>query len=29
VLSGLREGDRYVVAPPPAIVDGAKVEVPS
>ena len=29
VLSGLREGDRYVVTPPPAIVDGAKVEVPS
>jgi multidrug efflux pump subunit AcrA (membrane-fusion protein) len=29
VISGLHEGDRYVVAPPPTIVDGAKVEVPS
>ncbi len=29
VLSGLHEGDRYVIAPPPDLVDGAKVEVPS
>jgi RND family efflux transporter MFP subunit len=26
VLSGLHVGDRYVVEPPPALVDGAKVE---
>ncbi len=29
VLSGLHEGDRYVIAPPPELVDGAKVEVSS
>ncbi|MDF1590652.1 MAG: efflux RND transporter periplasmic adaptor subunit [Desulfobacterales bacterium] len=29
VLSGLPEGSRYVVAPPPALVDGARVEVGS
>jgi multidrug efflux pump subunit AcrA (membrane-fusion protein) len=29
VLSGLREGARYVIAPPPTLIDGAKVEVPS
>lgn len=27
VVSGLDEGDRYVESPPPALVDGAKVEV--
>jgi RND family efflux transporter MFP subunit len=27
VLSGLKEGARYVVAPPPALSDGARVEV--
>lgn len=26
VLSGLREGDRYVTAPPPELVDGTRVE---
>jgi len=29
VISGIREGDRYVIDPPPTLVDGAKVEVPS
>jgi hypothetical protein len=29
VLSGLPEGSRYVVAPPAALVDGARVEVGS
>lgn len=29
VLSGIRSGDRFVVAPPPDLVDGAKVEVVS
>ena len=27
VLTGLKDGDRYVLMPPPDIVDGAKVEV--
>lgn len=29
VVSGLKEGDRYVVSPPPNLVDGAKVEAAS
>jgi RND family efflux transporter MFP subunit len=29
VLSGLHEEDRYLIAPPPELVDGAKVEVSS
>jgi multidrug efflux pump subunit AcrA (membrane-fusion protein) len=29
VISGIREGDRYVVDPPTTLVDGARVEVPS
>ncbi len=29
VLSGLSAGDRFVVIPPPNLIDGAKVEVPS
>ncbi len=28
-LSGIRPGDRYVVVPPPDMVDGLRVEVPS
>jgi multidrug efflux pump subunit AcrA (membrane-fusion protein) len=27
VLSGLKEGDRYVTAPPPTLINGMKVEV--
>jgi len=29
VISGLKAGDRYVVSPPPKLVDGARVEVGS
>lgn len=29
VISGMRAGDKYVVSPPPAMVDGARVEVSS
>jgi len=29
VISGLQEGNRYVVNPPPTLVDGAQVEVAS
>ena len=29
VVSGMKEGDRYVVSPPPKLVDGARVEVVS
>jgi multidrug efflux pump subunit AcrA (membrane-fusion protein) len=29
VVSGLKDGDHYVVVPPPDMVDGAKVEVVS
>ena len=29
ILSGLHEEDRYLIAPPPELVDGAKVEVSS
>jgi len=29
VLSGLKDGDHYVVSPPPAMVDGARVEASS
>ena len=29
VVSGMKEGDRYVVSPPPQLVDGARVEVVS
>ncbi|MBW1836154.1 MAG: efflux RND transporter periplasmic adaptor subunit [Deltaproteobacteria bacterium] len=28
VVSGIKEGNRYVVSPPPGIVNGARVEVP-
>jgi multidrug efflux pump subunit AcrA (membrane-fusion protein) len=28
-LSGIRPGDRFVVMPPPDMVDGLRVEVPS
>jgi hypothetical protein len=28
-LSGIRPGDRFVVIPPPNMVDGFRVEVPS
>ena len=27
IVSGLKDGDSYVVAPPPELSDGAKVEV--
>ncbi|MGW8324387.1 MAG: efflux RND transporter periplasmic adaptor subunit, partial [Desulfobacterales bacterium] len=29
VLSGLKEGDRYVTAPPPTLINGMKVEIDS
>jgi len=29
VLSGLKEGDRYVTVPPPTLSNGARVEVAS
>jgi RND family efflux transporter MFP subunit len=29
VVSGIKEGDRYVVSPPPELLDGARVEVVS
>jgi hypothetical protein len=29
VLSGLKQGDRYVAAPPPTLINGMKVEIDS